>query len=678
MFHSAENAYNLLKQYIMTRLVPDNVQDYIESAIVIFSWLGSSTQLTSNVLPQDLDALHKVHSKAVCSDAANAAVLVLGKIIDGTNGKPAPDQIISLCRAALNPLFAEIGERNRAKIQRTMIDAHIRSENLQTALNCWEDIAEPAKKDAFTLYLRFRMAVAAGDEAGIDNFGAALTNCADTSVDLLLSCASEVKQSGSIHCAACFMQRALDKLTGRDPPHANFGAILHSTARLHFSVLEENGERVDYELLSMLCSVFRTAASYHAGVDGNGKLPRKVSEWFAMAAFNAALKNVKQWPTKYTIDLLEHCVGFSRLVIHGANVLFLQAMLYATAARQCNSSNTIEDIPRTSYHAREPPQPRRLRHHLYQQVLHRYHRLKSMFDPEWLAEEDEDNVDLNIQGKAANTLVMAFEAQIFLCLSDISDGLPASELALMQLIDDIPKLTESLKAHACIGDLILSATLPQPAKASVHANGSRLPLTTAIALIARLLTLYRERDCYTTAQAARWIRCIVQLVLDAQPPVSTSTVTKADSNTPDTQAVLTTTTSTTVNNKTLEILSPVVAEATSIARGAAEAMSFAHHLGGVKDRVAAQDELYPADELQWLATTLFNLAVDLHFANQPDLATQWAAGAIELADILSMKADRECGSPGKASPSGGGSGLAQMLREKAVIADWVIPDVKIV
>ncbi|KPI44836.1 uncharacterized protein AB675_2353 [Cyphellophora attinorum] len=673
---SDQHAYDLLKQYTMTRLVPDYIEDYIESAIVVLCWLGSATESTFEVLPEELDALHKARPRGLRADAANAAVLVLGKIIEGHNAKSKLEQIISYCRAALNPLFAEIGDRNRARIQRTMIDAQIRSENLQTALTCWDDVADAAKKDASTVFLRFRMAVAAGDDAGTDTFGAALVNCADTSADLLMSCATEMKQTGSLRRAAWFMQRALEKLTGQEPPHVNFDTILYSTARLHLGVLEENIEQIDYEVLSMLCSVFRTAANHHTRGAGRGdeKLLPDVCEWFEKAGFNAALKHAKQWPTKYTIDLLEHCTVFSNEVSHLANVLFLQAMLYATAARQCIHSTTIEDIPRTSYHAREPPQTHRLRHHLYKQVLHRYHRLKSMFDP---GRVTEGGVDLDIQGKAADTLVMAFEAQVFLCKVKIIDGLPASELSLLQLIDDIPKLTESLKAHACVGDLVLSATLSQTGDSGTLESGGHLPLTTAIALIARLLTLFRERDCYTTTQAARWIRCIVQLVLDVQPPVSTSTVTKPDSGSPNTQATLTTTTSTTVNNKTLDILSPVVAESISIARAAAEAMSVTNPLGEVPRRAAAQNELYPADELQWLATTLFNLAVDLHFANQPDLASQWARGAIELADILALYLDGKSGGSGPGAQAGGGRGLAQTLRKKAVLAGWVMMDLNI-
>jgi hypothetical protein len=42
---------------------------------------------------------------------------------------------------------------------------------------------------------------------------------------------------------------------------------------------------------------------------------------------------------------------------------------------------------------------------------------------------------------------------------------------------------------------------------------------------------------------------------------------------------------------------------------------------------------YPAEELEWLATTLFNLAVDYYVVDE-ELGKKWARKAVELADVL--------------------------------------------
>ena len=44
-------------------------------------------------------------------------------------------------------------------------------------------------------------------------------------------------------------------------------------------------------------------------------------------------------------------------------------------------------------------------------------------------------------------------------------------------------------------------------------------------------------------------------------------------------------------------------------------------------------EPYPREELEWLATTSFNHAIDLHFAEDEDAARVWADKALGLAIV---------------------------------------------
>ena len=44
-----------------------------------------------------------------------------------------------------------------------------------------------------------------------------------------------------------------------------------------------------------------------------------------------------------------------------------------------------------------------------------------------------------------------------------------------------------------------------------------------------------------------------------------------------------------------------------------------------------KDKKYPADELEWLAITLFNHAIDLYCNSQDEECLQWADKALEVA-----------------------------------------------
>jgi hypothetical protein len=48
---------------------------------------------------------------------------------------------------------------------------------------------------------------------------------------------------------------------------------------------------------------------------------------------------------------------------------------------------------------------------------------------------------------------------------------------------------------------------------------------------------------------------------------------------------------------------------------------------------------YPAEELEWLATTLFNLAVHYYADEEEEWGAEWARKAVKLADILAASLD---------------------------------------
>ena len=87
-----------------------------------------------------------------------------------------------------------------------------------------------------------------------------------------------------------------------------------------------------------------------------------------------------------------------------------------------------------------------------------------------------------------------------------------------------------------------------------------------------------------------------------------------------------------------------------VASIADEALALARNAG--KDHTT---DCYPSDELQWLSSIFFNLAVDYYTAENDAEAKKWAAKAVEVADALGSNSREQGGDDGA---------LARVLRER--------------
>jgi hypothetical protein len=470
------------------------------------------------------------------------------------------------------------------------------------------------------------------------------------------------------------MQRVLDQFNYNLPANVDTCALLRCTARLHLSVLNEDTHR-DQEHIFMLCGIFRAAAVHIASRNGleddalSPACPFDECAWFEKMSFNIALENAEHWPARAVVDLLTHSSAVAypgdisddqrvRQKRHRLNAAFLQAIVLVRQARSWESVNTIEDIPRTSYQSRNPPDVTKLQTHLYQNVLLRYHQLRSAMSsgPEarWTKDEEDE-----LNSKAAALLPLAFEAQLHVALADILSGLAFPTLALTHLIDDTPNLTDSSRPYSMLADLLLSSamssdSMPHGPSSSIRMP-TRLPAQHAISLLGRLITAMRRLDdAYDIVKAARWIRCVVQLVLDA----------RAQHNEDASR------------DEMLELIGPIVAEAVDLARSSVLSMTKPPVPYDDRDMdldsPAPDTQVYPTDELQWLSTVLFNLAVDMYVAENVEDAQAWAKRAVDVADALRLV--EEAGDNGTTSGTGSGAGsggrLVKLLRDKGRQVGW--------
>lgn len=147
--------------------------------------------------------------------------------------------------------------------------------------------------------------------------------------------------------------------------------------------------------------------------------------------------------------------------------------------------------------------------------------------------------------------------------------------------------------------------------------------TTVATLLCRIVSIVRSMPGYDIVQASRWLRCIIQTILEREKqtePASSSDTTNPptmyaliDSLT--TQAIITAQESITTYREDIQLPSP-------------------SHLLQPTSPSQSQSLLYPSSELEWLSTTLFNRSIDHYIQGNDPLAREWAKRAIEIADVL--------------------------------------------
>ena len=195
---------------------------------------------------------------------------------------------------------------------------------------------------------------------------------------------------------------------------------------------------------------------------------------------------------------------------------------------------------------------------------------------------------------------------------------------LSRILETAHELDAPAKTYGLLAEIILSAL------AGRGGEKTKEPLITvevASQLVKQLIGAIRRRASYNTAEASRWIRCLVQMVTDTRPSM------KQD------------------ENKT-QLIEGVVEQALVLANHARSKI-----FAGIDP---ASTVAYPSEELEWLATTLFNLAVDFYVAGSAEMAKKWACKAVEVADVL------ENGERG----TGDGGMLARVLRGKIAELGW--------
>lgn len=270
------------------------------------------------------------------------------------------------------------------------------------------------------------------------------------------------------------------------------------------------------------------------------------------------------------------------------NAICAQMVCYMAMARSYTPSWTIEDLPRTLQSPKTALQMGVLQRTLYANVLIRYDDLQVLYrqdnnSPAQAIEASSWNTTLRKQ--LATLLPAYFEARFALASWDFRAGLSFNEEALKQILDEALELQSPLRTYSFIADMILSSTVLNSSTRSGSSIQTSIPTSTALHLLWQTVQGVGKLSECDVRQAARWIRCFVQVGLDCLEKESRSGhLSRA-------------------GRQSLEMVDKIRQQVILLAQSGAEEMA--------RNPLQTSTSLYPAEELEWLSTTFFNLSVDL-------------------------------------------------------------------
>ena len=549
-----EYACKVLQSLILKRLIPEGSSHWIELSILTLVWMitqGSGTQSTPEVLNDVLKILHDAGKTAVLSpDSSQGAIVLVWKRIEQACEIEA-QLAVRWCKTALVLAHQTGTTRNQyaGKLTRKLVTCCIADKDYQGAQDALEKLPEDAKDHHLSRYLAYVVAMRHHDDSMAERALASLAAAPKDGDKLLFACVSETDKYGSPMLQAKLLQRILDKYSNVSHPDVNISALLRATARLLWQLLEEDTDNVDEEILERLCTVFQAAKTRSIRCNGDRAVTSQhysavECEWFSKNGYNLALRMLQQWPVSCTLRILEDI----------AHLKYPESLSTDVLERNTRRNKKIAYV-RTILYTRKARDG----------DLASYTKVMTVYNNSIVNAESEQLF--------LPLLPLIFEAALYSKVPDLQNKLNHL-LAILT--------PNSSKPYAACAEMVLAGAMAS--------DETRLSIDVAVALLSRILLKVRTLEGYDIKQASRWIRCVIQLIID-----------------------------------------------TSATRGGGAAA--ASGLGILKaafDEAAqvVQDIAYPGEELEWLATTAFNLAIDLYVAEDDNEGKGMALRALTFADAM--------------------------------------------
>ncbi|KAI9724656.1 MAG: hypothetical protein M1828_003525 [Chrysothrix sp. TS-e1954] len=256
------------KDYDVDQYANESNKEWIEKLLVTRLWLSLRDIADDNAVLSSFSNLFAVFCQKTRDclgvSATHAAHTLIWKRIEALAKEKQFDNAISWCRLALHQALKDAGEANRAKLQRKLVLCAISKLDLSLARQTLNIMSENTRAAPLTVYLAFKIALQESDVATASECIEKLGKISGKDTTLLYACVLEAQQSGARKQALDALRHALSRLEEDPPSGVHVPAMLRCTARLLMSDLSSEDSESLPRSSEDLCSIFKQAASHVA------------------------------------------------------------------------------------------------------------------------------------------------------------------------------------------------------------------------------------------------------------------------------------------------------------------------------------------------------------------------------------------------------------------------------
>lgn len=578
---SCELACKALDDFLCNRLYSAEHQEWVEKAFITRLWMGTSDSDSAASVEEVRSIVSSLSGnlqKPLDAAATHAAQILLWKRIESCFVQGLYDAAQSWCRLAMHDVFANSGELNHAKIARKMMLCALAGQDPGSARDIYNQMSSDAKAAPLTQYLMFKAALRGGDQEAAAKCLDAVGQSSDDDATLLYACVLEAQETADKAIAAAALQKVLERCEHQVPEGVHVPALLRCSSRLLLSKIEKDHE-IDEGTVEDLCGSFERAAKMAMKLKREQRTQAaeafSVSElnWFSRNIYNLSLKVCASWKPQHTLRLLRCCIQFIDQYpeLDGESVHDLDSRrLYCDFL--CVSLLIVEARAEDSIEAQ-------LQHYLSarKHAAQFRKRWQKRFQRQGRPQDDLSQDD-GLVKKYATFVAFDFEAASRLKDWD----------ALGSMVEECGVCNDA-RVYEVLADIILCCQAPE---------------STIIINLRKIVSASARLEKMDTAKLSRWIRCLLQIALPRDVAVAEEILGRVEAICRDLKA------------KRQKLPS------TSFS-------PFPQH-----QQQYHSSYYYPPEELEWLATTTFNRAIDFYCASDDVRCKLWAEKALAIAAIF--------------------------------------------
>ncbi|KAF3046826.1 hypothetical protein E8E11_007311 [Didymella keratinophila] len=597
-------ACKALDELLKSRLIRDEHGPWIEKAVITRVWISTSDSHAGNALEQlqqTFDLLVYESSFSLSAPATHAAQTLLWKKVEAATGQEQDDTAAAWCQLCLHPILRKAGAQNKVKITRKLVQCALSRQDYPAARDAYSRIPEIGRDEPVTRYLMYKVALREGDTS----FAAECLDfvCRSSAEDatLLYACVMEAQSVGNKRLAISALERVLGKYDYAAPAGIHLPALLRVMLRLLQSELVQNGA-IDREILDQVCMVFEGAIDQAKASRRRPSTPEQQLftlielEWFSKSSYNFSLKHCAEIPPQNTVRLLNVCAGFINLLreqekdqsaaaadltLRLAFCEFLAACTYITLARAEDNQETF------------------LQHYLEARKHCQLFRRATLDGANKLSGAAQDD----ILSKQLQVLKLELEAALKLQKWDDLEGL-FEQCWNCKSADRYETLADLvLVIHSCL----------------VQADVDASYQSKVLGMLQKIINLTSRQNGNDVVRLSRWLRCLFNLTLPLDEKISLKCLDQVTQIAAKKQG------------RTHRANTPMAIMATP---PPSSPVKVEDDVDSADEELIKQPDHYPKTELEWMATSAFNRAIDHYVGDNDANCKLWAEKAMTVAQWL--------------------------------------------